>query len=174
MKKAFKKMKVETLSSSSELVQNHEEVCCAICIDNFEAGAVVRHLTCKHVYHKKVHNQSIKLLSRFNCFQCIDPWLTEKGTCPQCKADILKSLGLGEAVQRPPPPQTTSNYESTDNVGSEDQNEEQTEEHENEAYEPDENSEETHSVTEESVEVQNEINVSVVKGKYKIKFIGDA
>merc|ERR1712131_107064 len=147
MKKAFNKMKVETLSSSSELVQNHEEVCCAICIDNFEAGAVVRHLTCKHVYHKK----------------CIDPWLTEKGTCPQCKADILKSLGLGEAVQRPPPPQATNSYESTENVGSEAQNEEQSEEHENEAYEPDENSEETQSVTEESVEVQSEINVSVVK-----------
>ena len=47
-------MKVETLSQSSDLVQNHEEVCCAICIDNFEAGAVVRHLTCAHVYHKKV------------------------------------------------------------------------------------------------------------------------
>merc|ERR1719187_168248 len=85
MKKAFSKMKVETLKSDSELVQNHEEICCAICIDNFEAGSVVRHLTCTHVYHKK----------------CIDPWLVDKGTCPQCKADILKSLGLGEAVQQP-------------------------------------------------------------------------
>ena len=47
-------MKVETLKSDSELVQNHEEICCAICIDNFEAGSVVRHLTCTHVYHKKV------------------------------------------------------------------------------------------------------------------------
>ena len=33
--------------------------------------------------------------------KCIDPWLVDKGTCPQCKADILKSLGLGEAVQQP-------------------------------------------------------------------------
>ena len=47
-------MKVETLKSDSELVTNHEEICCAICIDNFEAGSVVRHLTCTHVYHKKV------------------------------------------------------------------------------------------------------------------------
>ena len=54
MKKAFNKMKVETLKANSELVQNHEEICCAICIDNFEAGSVVRHLTCTHVYHKKV------------------------------------------------------------------------------------------------------------------------
>ena len=90
--------------------------------------------------------------------------MTEKGTCPQCKADILKSLGLGEAVQRPPPPQSTS-YESTDNVGNEEQNEEQTEEHDNEAFEPDENNEEAQSETAETVEVQNEINVSVVKGK---------
>lgn len=80
-------MKVETLKTDSELVQNHEEICCAICIDNFEAGSVVRHLTCTHVYHKK----------------CIDPWLVDKGTCPQCKADILKSLGLGEAIQQPSP-----------------------------------------------------------------------
>merc|ERR1719447_847206 len=87
MKKAFNKMKVETLKSDSELVRNHEEICCAICIDNFEAGSVVRHLTCTHVYHKK----------------CIDPWLVDKGTCPQCKADILKSLGLGEAIQQPSP-----------------------------------------------------------------------
>jgi len=87
MKKAFSKMKVETLKSDSELVTNHEEICCAICIDNFEAGSVVRHLTCTHVYHKK----------------CIDPWLVDKGTCPQCKADILKSLGLGEAIQQPSP-----------------------------------------------------------------------
>merc|ERR1719447_1066196 len=87
MKKAFSKMKGETLKSDSELVTNHEEICCAICIGNFEAGSVVRHLTCTHVYHKK----------------CIDPWLVDKGTCPQCKADILKSLGLGEAIQQPSP-----------------------------------------------------------------------
>ena len=54
MKKAFSKMKVETLTSSSDLVKNSDEVCCAVCIDNFESGAVVRHLTCSHVYHKKV------------------------------------------------------------------------------------------------------------------------
>ena len=36
-------------------------------------------------------------------FKCIDPWLVDKGTCPQCKADILKSLGLGEAIQQPSP-----------------------------------------------------------------------
>ena len=35
--------------------------------------------------------------------KCIDPWLVDKGTCPQCKADILKSLGLGEAIQQPSP-----------------------------------------------------------------------
>ena len=29
--------------------------------------------------------------------------MVDKGTCPQCKADILKSLGLGEAIQQPSP-----------------------------------------------------------------------
>lgn len=159
MKKAFKKMKVETLNSSSELVQNHDEACCAICIDDFEAGAVVRHLTCKHVYHKK----------------CIDPWLTEKGTCPQCKADILKSLGLGEAVQRPPQVTATESYESTENVGSGDDNvsegsQADANEQVNEAFtdeeEPDNNVEpddDTRSRSEDSIEVEHEINVSVVK-----------
>ncbi|CAG5098464.1 Oidioi.mRNA.OKI2018_I69.XSR.g15690.t1.cds [Oikopleura dioica] len=83
MRKALDALKVEILTSSSEIVKNSDETCCAICIDNFEAKDVVRHLTCCHLYHKK----------------CIDPWLMEKGTCPQCKVDILKQLGLRDAEE---------------------------------------------------------------------------
>ena len=88
MRKALDSLKVETLKESSELVKNHEETCCAICIDNFEAGTEVRHLTCGHPYHKK----------------CIDPWLMEKGTCPQCKVDVLKQLGLRDSESYADPP----------------------------------------------------------------------
>ena len=88
MRKALDSLKVETPKESSELVKNHEETCCAICIDNFEAGTEVRHLTCGHPYHKK----------------CIDPWLMEKGTCPQCKVDVLKQLGLRDSETYADPP----------------------------------------------------------------------
>lgn len=88
MRKALDNMRVETLKPSSDLVRNHEETCCAICIDNFEAGVEVRHLTCGHPYHKK----------------CIDPWLMEKGTCPQCKVDVLKQLGLRDSDTFAEPP----------------------------------------------------------------------
>lgn len=53
------------------------DVDCAVCIDPYQAGDVVRTLPCRHVYHKS----------------CIDPWLLEHRTCPMCKADILKHFG---------------------------------------------------------------------------------
>ena len=54
MIKALEKLRIETLKSSSELVKNHTEICCAVCIENFETGTQVRYLTCGHPYHKKV------------------------------------------------------------------------------------------------------------------------
>ncbi|KJH50486.1 zinc finger, C3HC4 type [Dictyocaulus viviparus] len=53
------------------------DVDCAVCIDPYQTGDVVRALPCRHVYHKS----------------CIDPWLLEHRTCPMCKADILKYFG---------------------------------------------------------------------------------
>merc|ERR1739838_344860 len=69
------------------------ETCCAICIENFETGSQVRYLTCGHPYHKK----------------CIDPWLIEKGSCPQCKVDVLKQLGLRDGDSN----ETTVNFSVT-------------------------------------------------------------
>ncbi|XP_073399724.1 E3 ubiquitin-protein ligase RNF128 isoform X1 [Dendrobates tinctorius] len=51
---------------------------CAVCIEAYKANDVVRILTCNHFFHKN----------------CIDPWLLEHRTCPMCKCDILKSLGI--------------------------------------------------------------------------------
>ena len=57
MIKALEKLRIETLKSSSELVKNHTEICCAVCIENFETGTQVRYLTCGHPYHKKVSSR---------------------------------------------------------------------------------------------------------------------
>ncbi|XP_077137617.1 E3 ubiquitin-protein ligase RNF128-like [Ranitomeya variabilis] len=53
---------------------------CAVCIEAYKANDVVRILTCNHFFHKN----------------CIDPWLLEHRTCPMCKCDILKSLGIAD------------------------------------------------------------------------------
>ena len=58
MIKALEKLRIETLKSNSELVKNHTEICCAVCIENFETGTQVRYLTCGHPYHKKVSSLS--------------------------------------------------------------------------------------------------------------------
>lgn len=42
---------------------------CIICMDDFEAGSMVRVLPCLHHFHTK----------------CIDQWLMRQGTCPVCK-----------------------------------------------------------------------------------------
>uniref|UniRef100_A0A672UE37 Ring finger protein 128 n=1 Tax=Strigops habroptila TaxID=2489341 RepID=A0A672UE37_STRHB len=55
---------------------------CVVCIELYKPNEVVRILTCNHLFHKN----------------CIDPWLLEHRTCPMCKCDILKVLGV-ESVQ---------------------------------------------------------------------------
>ncbi|XP_067900117.1 E3 ubiquitin-protein ligase RNF130-like isoform X2 [Heterodontus francisci] len=51
---------------------------CAVCIEGYKSNDVVRILPCKHVFHK----------------HCVDPWLNEHCTCPICKLNILKALGM--------------------------------------------------------------------------------
>ncbi|XP_027324379.1 E3 ubiquitin-protein ligase RNF130 isoform X4 [Anas acuta] len=51
---------------------------CAVCIESYKQNDVVRILPCKHVFHKA----------------CVDPWLNEHCTCPMCKLNILKALGI--------------------------------------------------------------------------------
>ncbi|XP_078267780.1 E3 ubiquitin-protein ligase RNF130-like isoform X2 [Rhinoraja longicauda] len=51
---------------------------CAVCIEGYKSNDVIRILPCKHVFHK----------------QCVDPWLNEHCTCPICKLNILKALGI--------------------------------------------------------------------------------
>ncbi|KAF8357785.1 hypothetical protein PRIPAC_92780 [Pristionchus pacificus] len=71
-KKALTRMPTKTVKTGDV------EGDCAICIDPYLNGDIVRILPCKHVYHKT----------------CIDPWLLDHRTCPMCKVDILKAYGF--------------------------------------------------------------------------------
>ncbi|KAK0055059.1 E3 ubiquitin-protein ligase ZNRF3, partial [Biomphalaria pfeifferi] len=45
---------------------------CAICLEGYKAGQILRVLPCDHEFHK----------------HCVDPWLENHGTCPLCKSHI--------------------------------------------------------------------------------------
>ncbi|XP_014851935.1 PREDICTED: E3 ubiquitin-protein ligase RNF128 [Poecilia mexicana] len=80
-KKAIRRLEVITLKRGDELTTS--DAMCAVCIESYKAGEVVTVLTCDHVFHKA----------------CIEPWLLERRTCPMCKCDILKALGVEEDVK---------------------------------------------------------------------------
>lgn len=80
-KKAIGRLEVLTLKRGDELTTS--DSMCAVCIESYKAGEVVTVLTCDHIFHKV----------------CIEPWLLEKRTCPMCKCDILKALGVEEDIK---------------------------------------------------------------------------
>nr|XP_033801774.1 E3 ubiquitin-protein ligase RNF128 isoform X2 [Geotrypetes seraphini] len=76
-KKAIGQLQLRTLKQGDmELGPDGDS--CAVCIEVYKPNDVVRILTCNHFFHKT----------------CIDPWLLEHRTCPMCKCDILKVLGV--------------------------------------------------------------------------------
>uniref|UniRef100_V9KIT2 E3 ubiquitin-protein ligase RNF128-like protein n=1 Tax=Callorhinchus milii TaxID=7868 RepID=V9KIT2_CALMI len=76
-KKVINKLEVRTLKQGDEEIEADADTC-AVCIEPYKPGDVVRILTCSHIFHKS----------------CIDPWILEHRTCPMCKCDILKALGI--------------------------------------------------------------------------------
>ncbi|XP_015231135.1 PREDICTED: E3 ubiquitin-protein ligase RNF128-like [Cyprinodon variegatus] len=92
-KKAIGRLQVRTLKRGDELTTS--DSVCAVCIESYKVGEVVTVLTCEHIFHKT----------------CIEPWLLERRTCPMCKCDILKTLGVEEevkvSVSRSSPPEVT-------------------------------------------------------------------
>ncbi|GAA6218868.1 RING finger protein 148-like [Lates japonicus] len=81
-KKAIGRLQVRTLKRDDEETTSDSHMC-AVCIESYKAGEVVTVLTCDHIFHKA----------------CIEPWLLERRTCPMCKCDILKALGVEEETK---------------------------------------------------------------------------
>ena len=53
-----------------------EDASCSVCIESFEQGDDLRSLpTCRHVFHK----------------ECIDEWLAQHTTCPNCRASLMST-----------------------------------------------------------------------------------
>ena len=53
---------------------------CAICLEGYREGQVLRVLPCHHEFHRV----------------CVDPWLENRGTCPLCKIHIAGKDGEGK------------------------------------------------------------------------------
>ncbi|KAJ8438459.1 hypothetical protein Cgig2_027139 [Carnegiea gigantea] len=49
-----------------------DELTCSVCLEQVNAGELIRSLPCLHQYHAS----------------CIDPWLRQQGTCPVCKFKV--------------------------------------------------------------------------------------
>ncbi|XP_038604231.1 E3 ubiquitin-protein ligase RNF128 isoform X1 [Tachyglossus aculeatus] len=81
-KKAIGKLQLRTLKQGDKETGPDGDNC-AVCIEVYRPNDVVRILTCNHLFHKT----------------CIDPWLLEHRTCPMCKCDILKALGIEVDVE---------------------------------------------------------------------------
>uniref|UniRef100_A0A9L0R388 E3 ubiquitin-protein ligase RNF130 n=1 Tax=Equus caballus TaxID=9796 RepID=A0A9L0R388_HORSE len=76
-KKAISKLTTRTVKKGDKETDPDFDHC-AVCIESYKQNDVVRILPCKHVFHKS----------------CVDPWLSEHCTCPMCKLNILKALGI--------------------------------------------------------------------------------
>ncbi|XP_068107151.1 E3 ubiquitin-protein ligase RNF128 isoform X2 [Hyperolius riggenbachi] len=83
-KKAINQLQLRTIKQGDKVLGPDGDSC-AVCIESYKANDVVRILTCNHFFHKN----------------CIDPWLLEHRTCPMCKCDILKSLGIAADEEEP-------------------------------------------------------------------------
>ncbi|XP_066570864.1 E3 ubiquitin-protein ligase RNF128 isoform X1 [Amia ocellicauda] len=86
-KKAIGQLQVRTLKQGDKETGPDADSC-AVCIDAYKPGDVLSILTCNHFFHKT----------------CIEPWLLEHRTCPMCKCDILKALGVEPDVEEPSDP----------------------------------------------------------------------
>ncbi|CAN6836439.1 unnamed protein product [Brassica oleracea] len=63
------------VDSPSERVLSSDEAECCVCLCEYEDGAELRELWCRHHFHEA----------------CIDKWLRINATCPLCKSNILKT-----------------------------------------------------------------------------------
>ncbi|WVZ84627.1 hypothetical protein U9M48_031639 [Paspalum notatum var. saurae] len=72
-KHVVEKLPCSAYSAPYSIEDNFQEPC-AICLEDYNNGDILRHLPCKHEFHKI----------------CIDSWLTKWGTfCPICKLEVI-------------------------------------------------------------------------------------
>ncbi|KAI4557175.1 hypothetical protein MJT46_013854 [Ovis ammon polii x Ovis aries] len=76
-KKAISKLQVRTIKKGDKETEPDFDNC-AVCIEGYKPNDIVRILPCRHLFHKS----------------CVDPWLLDHRTCPMCKMNILKALGI--------------------------------------------------------------------------------
>ncbi|KAL4618165.1 RING finger protein 150 isoform X1 [Arapaima gigas] len=76
-KKAINKLQLRTVRKGDKETDSDYDNC-AVCIEGYKPNDVVRILPCRHLFHK----------------HCVDPWLLDHRTCPMCKMNILKALGI--------------------------------------------------------------------------------
>ncbi|XP_026055427.1 RING finger protein 150-like isoform X2 [Carassius auratus] len=81
-KKAISQLQVRSIRKGDEETESDFDNC-AVCIEGYKPNDVVRVLPCRHLFHKS----------------CVDPWLVDHRTCPMCKMNILKALGLTSSAE---------------------------------------------------------------------------
>ncbi|XP_078268047.1 E3 ubiquitin-protein ligase RNF128 isoform X2 [Rhinoraja longicauda] len=104
-KKAINQLDLRTLKQGDPETGPDADTC-AVCIDAYKPNDVVRILTCNHLFHKS----------------CIDPWLLEHRTCPMCKCDILKALGIEIDEEKPEEAPELEQVSSNPHRGGQDRN----------------------------------------------------
>ncbi|XP_075414486.1 E3 ubiquitin-protein ligase RNF133 [Tenrec ecaudatus] len=82
LRKAFAQLQLKVLKDGDKEITPNGDIC-VICFEVYKHNDTIRVLTCNHFFHKN----------------CIDPWILDHGTCPMCKCDILKALGIQVDVE---------------------------------------------------------------------------
>lgn len=82
LQRAFGQLQLRVLTEGDEEAGPNGDSC-VVCFEAYKPNDTLRVLTCKHFFHKN----------------CIDPWILAHGTCPMCKCDILKALGIRTDVE---------------------------------------------------------------------------